>query len=468
MVRQTARGIALLGLVLIEVPLIVLAVVALLQVSGIGLIPLFPLAVQLVRRMAVLTRRRCAQWCGVRIPEPYVPAPPPPVPMADGWYRYRRALFRSPRVPAWLARFGWMLRDPATWRDLAWLVLDPLVKLVLAVGLVLAPGRTLPLYGRWAALLLGPTATRRLAGEVQRLNAVRVRATDSQSAEMRRIERDLHDGIQARLVALGMAVAAAEQLVDSRPEAAKALLGQVRGGSAEALAELRRVVRGISPPVLAERGLADALRALALDSPLRVRVEVALTRPLPAPVESAVYFAVSELLSNAAKYADADSAVVEVGHDGDALRVRVLDDGGGGADPVRGSGLRGIERRLAAFDGTSTVTSPPGGPTSVTLRIPDRRPRPAGGPASRVPRWETSLVVVCWSLAWLPLFPLGLGAAAAKLAGAEHSRWLLPLRAPGHWQWPMIAAMVAAGIAMYLTAVWLPVRRLRGSLRSAT
>ncbi|MEU4214908.1 histidine kinase [Actinoplanes sp. NPDC026623] len=464
MVRQRARGIALLGLILIEVPLLALAAVALLQASGIGLIPLFPPAVLLVRRMAAQTRRHCTQWCGITIAEPYDPEPPHPEPTDDGWYRYRRTLFRSPRLPAWLARLGWMLRDPATWRDLAWLGLDPLVKLALAPGLLLAPARTLPAYGRWAALLLGPTTARRLAGEVQRLNTARVRAGDTQTAEMRRIERDLHDGIQGRLVALGMAAATAEKLVDSSPGAAKALLGQVRGGTAEALAELRRVVRGISPPVLTERGLADALRALALDSPLRVRVDVTLPGPLPAPVESAVYFAVSELLTNAAKYAGAGHAAVEIRHDGTALHVHVRDDGSGGADPARGTGLHGIERRLAAFDGTSTVTSPPGGPTSVTLTVPDRRSQRAG----RVPRWETTLVVVCWSLAWLPLFTQGLGAAAAKLAGAEHSRWLLPLRASGIWQWPMIAGMVAAGIAMYLTAVWLPVRRPRGSPRSAT
>jgi signal transduction histidine kinase len=457
------RGIVLLGLMLVEVPLIVLAAIALLQLSGLGVIPLFPPLVGLVRRNATVTRRLCGQWCGVYIEQPYDPEPLPPVPMADGWYRYHRTLYRTPRFPGWRARFAWLVRDPATWRDLAWLTLDPLVKAGLAVGFIVVPGRTLRVYGRWAALLLAPTAARRLAGEVQRLVAVRTQATDSQTAEMRRIERDLHDGAQARLVAIGMAVAAAEELVDSRPDAAKALLSKARDGSAEALAELRRVVRGINPPVLAERGLADALHALALDSPLNVRIDVALPGSLPAPVESAVYFAVSELLSNAAKHADTDTVRVAISHADRKLRVHVVDDGIGGADPARGSGLMGIERRLAAFDGAITVVSPPGGPTSVTLTIPDAVPEQPARPPSRAPAWETFVVVAGWSLAWLPLFPQGLVAAAVKLAGVEQRGWFLPLYVRQQWQWPMIAGMVALGAGMYALAIWLPVRRLRRS-----
>jgi signal transduction histidine kinase len=459
------QGVALLGLVLVEVPLIVLSAIALLQVSGLGMIPLFPPLVGLVRRIATLTRSLCGRWCGVHIDQPYDPAPAPPVPMADGWYRYHRTLYRTPRFPAWRARFMWMLKDPATWRDLAWLTLDPLVKAGLAVGFLVLPGPTLRVYGRWAALLLGPNAAQRLAVEVQRLVTVRSQATDSQAAEMRRIERDLHDGAQARLVALGMAVAAAEELVDTQPEAAKALLGKARDGSVEALAELRRVVRGINPPVLAERGLADALHALALDSPLHVRVEVGLPTSLPPPVESAVYFAVSELLSNAAKHADTDTARVEVSHADNTVRVHVVDSGVGGADPALGTGLMGIERRLAAFDATTTVVSPPGGPTSVTLMIPDALPEQAAGPATRVPAWETFVVVAGWSLAWLPLFPQGLVAAVFKLTGVEQRGWFLPLYARQQWQWPMIAGMVALGAGMYFLAIWLPVRRLRRSRR---
>jgi signal transduction histidine kinase len=465
MLRRVGHGIALLGLVVFEVPLIVLSLVALLQASGLGIIPLFPLTVGTVRRFATLHRQLCGQWCDVLIELPYQPPPPPPQRSPDGWYRAGRTLYRTPRFPAWRARFGWLLQDPATWRDFAWLALDPFVKLGLAVGFVVVPGRALRLYGRWAAVLLSPNAARRLAGEVQRLVAVRGLAADTQAAELRRIERDLHDGAQARLVALGMAVAAAESLIDTQPANAKAMLERAREGSAEALAELRRVVRGINPPVLVERGLPDALRALALDSPLRVTVDPGPARSLPAPVEAAVYFIVSELLGNAAKHARADTASVEVTHAEGRLRVRVVDDGVGGADPARGSGLAGIERRLAAFDGTITVDSPAGGPTAVTLTIPDAQPPPQGDALAREPAWETLVVVAGWTLGWLPLFPQGLVPALLKLTGSEDPSWFLPLHLPAPWQWPAIASMIALGCAMYFLAIWLPIRRARKTRR---
>jgi len=138
----------------------------------------------------------------------------------------------------------------------------------------------------------------------------------------------------------------------------------------EALAELRDLVRGIHPPVLADRGLADAVHALALNLPLRVHFTRELTGRPPAPVESAAYFAVSELLANVSKHARAGQAWIDLRHEGGMLRVDVADDGSGGADPARGTGLAGIERRLAAFDGVLAVSSPPGGPTVVTMEIP--------------------------------------------------------------------------------------------------
>ena len=138
----------------------------------------------------------------------------------------------------------------------------------------------------------------------------------------------------------------------------------------EALAELRDLVRGIHPPVLADRGLAEAVHALALNLPLRVHFTSELTGRPPAPVESAAYFAVSELLANVSKHARAGQAWIDLRHEGGMLRVDVADDGSGGADPARGTGLAGIERRLAAFDGVLAVSSPPGGPTVVTMEIP--------------------------------------------------------------------------------------------------
>jgi signal transduction histidine kinase len=187
---------------------------------------------------------------------------------------------------------------------------------------------------------------------------------------MRRIERDLHDGAQARLVAMGMALDAAERLLDDSPAAARALLVEARESSAKALAELRDLVRGIHPPVLADRGLGDAVRALALDSPLRVQLASEMTGRPPAPVESAAYFSVSELLANVSKHADAGQVWIDIRHERGMLRIGVTDDGRGGADPARGTGLHGIERRLAAFDGVLALTSPSGGPTVVNMEIP--------------------------------------------------------------------------------------------------
>jgi signal transduction histidine kinase len=152
--------------------------------------------------------------------------------------------------------------------------------------------------------------------------------------------------------------------------AGRALVAEARESSAKALAELRNLVRGIHPPVLADRGLADAIHALALDLPLRVHFASELTGRPPAPVESAAYFAVSELLANVTKHAGAAQAWIDLRHEGGLLRIVVTDDGIGGADPSQGTGLAGIERRIAAFDGVLAVSSPPGGPTVATIEIP--------------------------------------------------------------------------------------------------
>jgi signal transduction histidine kinase len=334
-----------------------------------------------VRQLASLTRRLAGRWCGVPIAEPYLPRPP-----ADASLR---------------RRVGWLLTDQATWRDLLWvtvnafggwiLALAPAGMLALGVLGVVAPyasgtdrllviaigllglweGRLLLRgYGFLASSMLAPTRQAGLALQVRHLTETRSEALDAGAAEIRRIERDLHDGAQARLVAMGMTLDAAGQVIDTNPEAARALLYEARDASVKALAELRALVRGIHPPVLADRGLADAIRALALDSPLRVALASDVHGRPPAPVESAAYFAVSELLANVSKHAEARQTWVDIRHTEGMLRIGVTDDGHGGADPAHGTGLRGIERRLVAFDGVLAVSSPPGGPTVVTMEIP--------------------------------------------------------------------------------------------------
>jgi signal transduction histidine kinase len=303
-----------------------------------------------------------------------------------------------------------LLSDRGAWRDLGWLALSvPLAIFLLlpaiatGVGLIafigsrvlpaipppaypgnstpsiLLAGTALTAAGLWAApyFLRGyQQATRAILAppdlqqRVLDLSQTRTELLDAGAAEVRRIERDLHDGAQARLVAMGMTLDAAGQLIHENPEAAQALLTEAKENSVKALAELRALVRGIHPPVLADRGLADAIRALALDTPLRTYLASDLDERLPAPVESAAYFAVSELLANVCKHAQASTAWIDVRLAERMLKIAVTDDGRGGADPARGTGLHGIERRLAAFDGLLAITSPPGGPTSATIEIP--------------------------------------------------------------------------------------------------
>jgi signal transduction histidine kinase len=240
---------------------------------------------------------------------------------------------------------------------------------LLLLGLWTGP-RLLPAYGAFALGFLGPTRQTELTHRVEFLAQTRSESVDASAAELRRIERDLHDGAQARLVAMGMTLDAADQLLDSSPEAARALLAEARASSARALAELRDLVRGIHPPVLADRGLAEAIRALALDAPFGINVVGELTGRAPEPVETAAYFAVSELLANVSKHAGARRAWIDLRHEAGMLSITVTDDGCGGVDPGRGTGLRGIERRLAMLDGVLAVSSPPGGPTVVNMEIP--------------------------------------------------------------------------------------------------
>jgi signal transduction histidine kinase len=238
-----------------------------------------------------------------------------------------------------------------------------------------------------ARVLLAPSDAG-LARRIEQLTESRAAAVDAQAAELRRIERDLHDGAQARLAALRMTLGLAAQAVRSDPDQAAALLEEARADAGKALAELRDLVRGIHPPVLADRGLVGGLEAAALLCPVPVALDIDLPLRPQAPVESALYFATAEVLANVGTHSGATTARLRVRYASGVLSVVVGDDGRGGADPRRGTGLRGIERRLAAFDGTLRVTSPSGGPTEITMELPCTLPAPVSGPSS--PRTTSS------------------------------------------------------------------------------
>jgi signal transduction histidine kinase len=221
-----------------------------------------------------------------------------------------------------------------------------------------------------AGVVLGPALRRgALAERVASLETSRAGVVDQQESELRRIERDLHDGAQARIVALGMSLGMAEQKLASDPEGAREMLADARRGAREALEELRDLARGIHPPVLSDRGLEAAISALASRTPLHVRLMVDLDKRPAAPVESAAYFIVAEALANVGKHARAEHVDIAVRRRVDSLVVEVVDDGVGGAT-ASGSGLQGLAKRVDALDGSLELVSPPGGPTTVRAVMP--------------------------------------------------------------------------------------------------
>jgi signal transduction histidine kinase len=213
------------------------------------------------------------------------------------------------------------------------------------------------------------TRQARLARRVETLETTRRGAVEEQGAELRRIERDLHDGAQARLVALGLSLGMAEQKFETDPEGAQKLVAEARAGVAEALRELRDLARGIHPPVLSDRGLGAALDTLADRSPLPTTVAVELAERPPERVETAAYFVAAEALANAAKHSGASRVGISVSRSNGMLEVEITDDGRGGADPA-GNGLAGLRRRVEALDGTLSVDSPAGGPTTIRAELP--------------------------------------------------------------------------------------------------
>jgi signal transduction histidine kinase len=358
-------------------------------VVGLGL-PFLAVMAWLVRPLTRAERRRVRLITGTPVAEAY-----------------------RPLCGSLLARVRTLLTDAGTWRDLAWLFVQIVaggVGLAFLAALVVGPvlvaavvvqflsragdGKVLallplgvllaavgwwgcPVVARGAARLSGgllaPGENARLRAQMEQLAESRAETVDARAAELRRIERDLHDGAQARLVSLTMSLGMAEQELDRHPEAARQLVAEARASARTALNELRHLVRGIHPPVLTERGLGGAVEALALASAVPVEVEVRLVERLPDPLESALYFVIAEALANVGRHSHASWAFVRLWEEQGRLRLMMHDDGHGGADPARGSGLRGIQQRLAAFDGQLTLSSPPGGPTELFAELPCRQ-----------------------------------------------------------------------------------------------
>jgi signal transduction histidine kinase len=225
----------------------------------------------------------------------------------------------------------------------------------------------------WTArALLGPSRAQELEHQVEHLTQTRTGAVDAADAERRRLERDLHDGTQQRLVALAMNLGLA-RIQARTAEQAQEALAEAHEDAKAALAELRNLVRGLHPAVLEDRGLDAALSGVAARMAIPVRLTVDLPRrPLPT-IEAVAYFVVSESLTNITKHAQASQAEVVVQRTGDRLHIIVSDDGAGGADPARGTGLAGLAMRAASVDGTFEIASPPGGPTLITVDLPCAR-----------------------------------------------------------------------------------------------
>jgi signal transduction histidine kinase len=209
-----------------------------------------------------------------------------------------------------------------------------------------------------------------LRERVDDLRDARQRIIDAADAERRRIERDLHDGAQQRLVAVAVTLGLAESRFESDPASAAKLISQAREEALLAVEELRELARGIHPAMLTDHGLGPALEALAARAPVPVKVSGVPDAPLRPAVEAAAYFITAEALTNVAKYARSSAAFVHLALEQDRLRVQIRDDGVGGADPSGGSGLRGLRDRVDALDGELEVHSPPGEGTTVTVEIP--------------------------------------------------------------------------------------------------
>ena len=373
---------------------------------GIGLLPVFLVGVPVLVGVLWLAglgaraeRARFALLLGVVIP------PPAPVPAEPKGWRRMNLLFVARST--WLPTAYALIRLPfsllqaivvlSVWglgvalvalpayngalpgghahlgafalNNLAWVALG----VVIGVAMLLAaPSLTRVLAAEDAAVarwLLGPGRQARMEARIGELETSRAGVVDAAETERRRIERDLHDGAQQRLVSLAMELGRARAKFASDPQAAEAIVGQAHEQAKEALTELRNLVRGVHPPVLSDRGLDAALSGLAALSPVPVTVRVDLPVRPPAGVEAIAYYVVAEPLTNVAKHAKASRALETVTRSGDLLNVNISDDGVGGAS-LDGQGLSGLAARVAGIDGRLLVTSPDGGPTVIEAVLP--------------------------------------------------------------------------------------------------
>jgi signal transduction histidine kinase len=384
---------------MIMVPLLVAAALSTIF-AGLGLL-VFPPAMAGIRKWADWHRRRAGRLLGTE-------AGSRPIPLARG---------------VW-ARLVQLRDDPAARRDIRWMFIYVLTGIpagVVAVFCVIAPIVSVVVVPLWwlfpvqsplqffgfpidswesalavavaqiaiaAALAywalpsiagvqarlsldtLAPLTAELLAERVEVLTQTRTNVIDAHGAELRRIERNLHDSTQARLVAIAVQLGMAREALAENPEAVARLLQQAHGGAEEAMVELRDVIRTIYPPILADRGLPGALTALCARSGVPARLDLDDVGAVPAAVQAATYYFVAETLTNAAKYSHARQVSVRLRRSDNQLQIEVTDDGIGGADESRGTGIIGIRRRAAALDGTVRMSSPNGGPTSITVDLP--------------------------------------------------------------------------------------------------
>ncbi|MFC5000584.1 sensor histidine kinase [Dactylosporangium cerinum] len=373
--------------------LLLLLVVAVASLAGVGLL-LVPSALQVVRSATDRERARLSRW-GSDLPLP------PPVPaglrdaLRDPWVRRDVAFVATHGTAGFaLGLFGmalpldsvqyllfplyfWALPPGESPGLVFWPVdglLDALAVALLGVGWLSLAVALVPRMARLQALpgrrLLAPPRDVDMSLRIAELTATRAAALDAHAVELRRIERSLHDGAQNRLVAVTVLLGAARRALTRDPARAEEILDRAHDAAELALAELRAVVRGILPPVLDDRGLAGALAGLAAGCGVPCLVRVDVPGRCAASVEATAYFVVAEALTNVSRHSGAANVAVTVLRDADRLHVTVVDDGRGGADESHGSGIGGIRRRVEAHDGRFTLTSPPGGPTTILVELP--------------------------------------------------------------------------------------------------